>query len=135
MTIQTRSAPEQGTRRRVQSIHLKEVVRGGEALVTRLRTLAADGNTRRLTVLTREGEDLARVSLGLGVVTGGLLLAAPAVAALGVLAALTTHVVVLITGDADVRPAFAGGWPPEPQPWTADAARLDRPTPTQAAPI
>jgi hypothetical protein len=62
-------------------------------LVDRTKELMDEGNVRRLIIRNEEDEVLLEVPLTAGVVGGGAVtIVAPALAALGALAALLTHV-------------------------------------------
>lgn len=82
----------------------------GSELVERVRALAREGNARHVTIVSQDGQQFVSVSLTLGAVAGSLVtLAAPAMAALGALAALATRVRMVITRNAPER---AGEVPP-----------------------
>lgn len=101
MTDQTKTAP-QDTPTDTPRTFLEELEVTGAELVARVRELAQEGNARRVTILNEDGEELISMSLTLGTVAGGLVvLSAPALAALGALAALVTHVKVVVTRDGE----------------------------------
>jgi hypothetical protein len=60
----------------------------GEALLSKVRELAHEGNVRRVIIRNEEGKNLIDIPLTMGVV-GALL--APQLAAIGAIAALITH--------------------------------------------
>ena len=69
----------------------------GSELVERIKSLAQEGNVRRLIIRKPSGEALLEIPLTAGVVAGGgLILLAPVLAALGALAALLAEVKVEI---------------------------------------
>ncbi|MBB5234705.1 hypothetical protein HNQ09_002148 [Deinococcus budaensis] len=99
MTDQTKTAP-QNTPAQAPPPVVEELEVTGAELVAQVRHLAREGNARRVTIFSEEGEELLSMSLTLGTVAGGLVvLSAPALAALGALAALVTHVKVVVTRD------------------------------------
>jgi len=74
-----------------------EIVVTGSELVERIKSLAQEGNVRRLIIRKPSGEALLEIPLTAGVVAGGgLILLAPVLAALGALAALLAEVKVEI---------------------------------------
>jgi hypothetical protein len=74
-----------------------EIVVAGSELVERIKSLAQEGNVRRLIIRKPSGEALLEIPLTAGVVAGGgLILLAPVLAALGALAALLAEVKVEI---------------------------------------
>lgn len=74
-----------------------EMVVAGSELVERIKAIAQEGNVRRLIIRKPSGEPLLEVPLTAGVVaSGGLILLAPVIAALGALAALLSEVRVQI---------------------------------------
>lgn len=102
MTDGTKTAFSQRTPAEPPPTFLEELELTGAELVERVRELAREGHARRVTILGEDGEELLSMSLTLGTVAGGLVvLSAPALAALGALAALVTHVRVVVTRDAE----------------------------------
>ncbi|WP_102124715.1 DUF4342 domain-containing protein [Deinococcus planocerae] len=96
MTDQTKTASPQGTPAEPPRTFLEELEVTGAKLVARVRELAQEGSARRVTILSEQGEELISMSLTLGTVAGGLVvLSAPA------LAALVTHVKVVVTRDGE----------------------------------
>ena len=76
---------------------MDEIVVAGSELVERIKSLAQEGNVRRLIIRKPSGEALLEIPLTAGVVAGGgLILLAPVLAALGALAALLAEVKVEI---------------------------------------
>lgn len=103
MTDQTKTAPQDAPAETPRTF-LEELEMTGGELVARVRELAREGNARRVTILNEDGEELISLSLTLGTVAGGLVvLSAPALAALGALAALVTHVRVVVTRDGEAE--------------------------------
>ena len=82
-----------------------EIVVAGSELVERIKSLAQEGNVRRLIIRKPSGEALLEIPLTAGVVAGGgLILLAPVLAALGALAALLAEVkveIVRVEDDSD----------------------------------
>jgi hypothetical protein len=82
-----------------------EIVVTGSELVERIKSLAQEGNVRRLIIRKPSGEALLEIPLTAGVVAGGgLILLAPVLAALGALAALLAEVkveIVRVEDDSD----------------------------------
>ena len=68
----------------------------GEDLLKRVKALIAEGNIRRITIRNSEGKTLVELPLTIGVV--GLILA-PALAAVGTIAALVTECTIIIERD------------------------------------
>ena len=92
---------------------VEELQMSGADLIGQLRELMKEGDARRVTVFNEHGDELISISLTLGAVAGGLVaLSAPALAAVGAIAALVTHVKVIVTRDG---PALKSGdeVPPE----------------------
>ncbi|MDL2345521.1 DUF4342 domain-containing protein [Deinococcus sp. MIMF12] len=105
MTDQDKTAATPGTPAEPPRTFLEELEVTGAELVERVRELAREGSARRVTIFSEDGEELMGMSLTLGTVAGGLVvLSAPALAALGALAALVTHVRVVVTRDGVARP-------------------------------
>lgn len=95
MTNQHKSA-----NRKAPSTFVEELQMSGADLLGQLHELMKEGNARRVTVLSEHGDELISISLTLGALTGGLVaLSVPALAAVGALAALATHVKVTVTRD------------------------------------
>ncbi len=68
----------------------------GEDLLKRVKALIAEGNIRRITIRNSEGKTLVELPLTIGVV--GLVLA-PALAAVGTIAALVTECTIVVERD------------------------------------
>ena len=66
----------------------------GEELIKRVKELVAEGNVRRISIKSKEGKSLVELPLTVGVV-GALL--APALAAVGAIAALVTECTIEVT--------------------------------------
>ena len=82
----------------------EEIVVAGSELVERIKSIAQEGNVRRLIIRKPSGEALLEIPLTAGVVAGGgLILLAPVIAALGALAALLAEVKVEIVRVDDDR--------------------------------
>lgn len=73
----------------------------GEQLLQKVRELVHEGNIRHLILKDEHGRTLVEVPLTLGV--AGVLLA-PAWAALGAVAALVTHVTLVVVRDPEAAP-------------------------------
>lgn len=69
----------------------------GEALLKKVQELIAEGNIRKITIIDKNGKELASFSLTVGVV-GALL--APVLAAIGALAALVGECTIAVERDA-----------------------------------
>jgi Domain of unknown function (DUF4342) len=88
----------------------KELQVAGKDLVTQIQELVRQGNARRVTVHAEDGHELLSVPLTVGVVAGGLVtLSAPVLAGLGALAALVSHVRLVVTHEPETHE-------PEPSP-------------------
>ncbi len=84
---------------------VEELEVAGKDLVERIRELARQGNARHVSIHAEDGKELIRVPLTLGVVADGLVtLSAPVLAGLGALAALVSHVRLVVTHDAAPKP-------------------------------
>jgi len=70
----------------------------GDNLLTKVKEIIHEGNIRRLTISTEEGEKLIEIPLTVGVV-GALLL--PAWAAIGAIAAVVTNAKIEIERDTE----------------------------------
>lgn len=103
--------PEPKPRTIVETIEV-----AGADLLQKVRDLITEGNVRRLRI--RAGEDLAiEMPLTVGAVVGGVVvLAAPWLAVLGVVAALVAKVQIEVERDADGdgKPGGDGKPPTEP---------------------
>jgi hypothetical protein len=69
----------------------------GEHLLGRVKELVREGNVRRIIIKNEEGRTLLEVPLTIGVVGAAL---APALAAIGAIAALLTHCTLEVQRDA-----------------------------------
>lgn len=65
----------------------------GEELLKRVKALIAEGNVRRISIQNKEGKSIVELPLTIGVV-GALL--APALAAVGAVAALVTECTIVV---------------------------------------
>lgn len=100
MSEQIPVAPEEQPTRTV----VEEVEIEGKQLVDHVKDLVKESNTRRVVIRKSDGEELMTVPLTVGVVAGGLVtLAAPLVAALGVVAALTTRVRLDVVREEEIE--------------------------------
>jgi hypothetical protein len=96
---------------------VEELQMSGADLVGQIRELMKEGDARRVTVLNEHGDELISISLTLGAVAGGLVaLSAPALAAVGAIAALVTHVKVIVTRDDPALKPGDGVPPPLASP-------------------
>jgi hypothetical protein len=78
----------------------EEIEVKGEELIARVKALAAEGQVRRIRVREPDGDLALDIPLTFGAVAGGaMVLAAPALALLGTLAALVARVKVEIVRD------------------------------------
>ena len=68
----------------------------GEDLLKRVKALITEGNIRRITIRNSEGKTLVELPLTIGVV--GVILA-PALAAVGTIAALVTECTIVVERD------------------------------------
>jgi hypothetical protein len=98
MTEQNPPPKEQNGQTVVEKVEI-----AGNQLVDRVKDLVKESNTRSVVIRKGDGEELMTVPLTVGVVAGGIVtLAAPLVAALGVVAALSTHVKLDVVREVDV---------------------------------
>jgi hypothetical protein len=77
----------------------------GEDLLAKVKQLINEGNVRRIIIKNKEGKSLVELPLTIGVV-GAVL--APALAAVGALAALVTECTIVVERDADSAKHHAG---------------------------
>jgi Domain of unknown function (DUF4342) len=68
----------------------------GEDLIKKVKELIHEGNVRRITIKDKEGKDLIVLPLTIGIV-GALI--APALAAVGAIAALVTECSIVVERD------------------------------------
>jgi len=93
----------------------------GHELVDKVRKLVAEGNVRRLTVRTQEGQVLIELPLTAGVAVGGVVtLMAPVLAALGALAALLAHAKVEVVRAGEPDSTGRGSSSPDPETNSAE---------------
>lgn len=88
MTMTETPVLESSTETRKQRIRVR-----GEELLTRVRRLIHEGNVRRIVVISEEGTTLLEIPLTAGVVSAVM---APALVAIGAIAALATNYTLLI---------------------------------------
>jgi CBS domain-containing protein len=68
--------------------------------VAKVKEIVAEGNVRRIIIQTEEGKTLIEFPLTIGVAAAaGVLLLAPLLAALGVLAAIVTDLTIVVERD------------------------------------
>lgn len=72
----------------------------GEDIVKKVKELIAEGNVRRITVLNKDGKSVVELPVTIGVVGAAI---APALAALGALAALLTDCTIRVERDEDAK--------------------------------
>ncbi|RJF40412.1 DUF4342 domain-containing protein [Actinomyces sp. 2119] len=89
----------------------------GDQLVSTVRRLMADGSVRRVVLRDSSGRELFSIPMTAGVIAGGVtVVAAPVLAAVGVVAAMVTRVTLEVertspgsaTGAADPGPTGGG---------------------------
>jgi hypothetical protein len=86
----------------------EEIEIAGNQLLDKIKEILAEGNVRQLRIKARDGDVFLETPLTIGAIAGGVLvLAAPGLAILGVIAALITHVRVEIVREV------AGGAKPD----------------------
>lgn len=84
----------------------EEIEVAGSQLIERIREIIAEGNVRQVRIKAADGDTWFETPLSIGAVAGGVLvLAAPWLAILGVLAALVTRVTVEVVREG---PGSAG---------------------------
>ena len=77
---------------------IEELEVTGQDLVQRVRELVQDSNTRRVTIFAQDGDELLSMPLTFGVIAGSFItMSAPALAGLGALAAIVSHVRLEVT--------------------------------------
>ncbi len=92
------SGPAKGDR-------VEEIEVSGDSLLQKVKDLAAEGKVRRLRIVEPDGDVAVDVPLAVGAIAGGAVaLAAPALAVIGVLAGLATHLKVQIVREHDEKP-------------------------------
>ena len=83
---------------------IDEIEVAGEKLIERIKELAEDASVQRLRVKDKDGDIAVDIPLTIGAVTGGaVVLAAPTLAVLGVLAAFAARVKVEVIRDPDAK--------------------------------
>jgi hypothetical protein len=81
-----------------------EIEIAGSQLVEKVKGLLAEGKVRQLRIKAADGDIYLETPLTIGVIAGGaVVLAAPWLAILGVLAALITRVQIEIVREVDVE--------------------------------
>ena len=81
---------------------VEEIEVSGEKVVAEVKRLASETKVRRLRVLEPDGDVAVDVSLPVGAIAGGaVVLAAPALAVIGALAALVAKVKIEIVREVD----------------------------------
>ncbi len=83
-------------------IHIQEIRVKGEQVLTKVRELVHQGNIRRIILKNDDGETVAEFPLTIGVVGA---LVAPAWVAIGAIAALVTHMRLVVERTADAPKA------------------------------
>jgi hypothetical protein len=82
----------------------EEIEIAGSQLVEKVKGLLAEGKVRQLRIKAADGDIYLETPLTIGVIAGGaVVLAAPWLAILGVLAALITRVQIEIVREVDVE--------------------------------
>lgn len=92
---------------------VEEVQVSGGQLIDQLKDLLQQGNARRVTICKANGQEILSVPLTVGVLAGGVLtLAAPVLAAVGVVAGFATKVILKVeradNSEAKVDPEEPG---------------------------
>ena len=91
----------------------KEFEVAGSELVEQIQELVRQGNARRVTIHADDGHELLSVPLTVGVALGGLVaLSAPVLAGLGALAAMVSHVRLVVTHEPEPGPGKVENSPP-----------------------
>lgn len=81
---------------------VEEMEVAGEELVKRVKELAADSRTKRVRIIEPDGDVALEIPLHYGAIAGGaVVLAAPALALVGTLAALVARVKLEIVKEAE----------------------------------
>lgn len=73
----------------------------GDSLVSTIKELIHEGNIRRIVIQNEDGRTLIEVPLTLGVIVA---IAAPVVAALGVIGALAEKLIIIVEKVEEVEP-------------------------------
>ena len=80
----------------------EEIEVAGSDLVEQVKSILKEGNVRQLKIKAEDGDVYLETPLTIGVIAGGaVVLAAPWLAILGVIAALVAHVRIEIEREAD----------------------------------
>ncbi|WP_417579757.1 DUF4342 domain-containing protein [Pelagibacterium sp.] len=83
----------------------EEIEIAGHQLIERIKELIAEGNVRTLRIKTGNGDVFLEIPLTAGAIAGGVVtLAAPWLAAIGAIAALTTRVKIEIVRNDNEKP-------------------------------
>jgi len=82
----------------------EEIEIAGSQLVDKVKEILAQGNVRQLRIKAQDGEVYLEMPLTIGAIAGGaVVLAAPWLAILGVIAALVANVRVEVVREADTE--------------------------------
>lgn len=89
--------------------HKEEFKVNGEELLAKVKELVKQGNIRRIIIKNKDGKSLIELPLTLGVAgMAALALIAPALAAVGAVAALVTECSVIVEREDDVATSTDG---------------------------
>lgn len=81
---------------------VEEIEVSGDGLVKKVKELASEGRVRRLRIVEPDGDVAVDVPLAVGAIAGGaVVLAAPVLALIGVLAGLATRLKVQIVREPE----------------------------------
>ncbi len=93
----------------------EEIEVAGSQVIDQVKAIIKEGNVRRIKLSDQDGDFAIELPMTVGVIAGGaLVLAAPWLAILGVVAGMITKVRIEVERDADKAPAEEAAKPVEP---------------------
>ncbi|WP_317054739.1 DUF4342 domain-containing protein [Roseovarius rhodophyticola] len=97
-----RGAPDMDDENRPKKTFIEEIEVAGDKLVERVKELAKEGSVRQLKILADDGDVFLETPLNIGLAVGGVVvLAAPWLAILGVIAGLVTKVRIVVEREVE----------------------------------
>ncbi|MEL7256268.1 MAG: DUF4342 domain-containing protein [Pseudomonadota bacterium] len=97
-----RGAPDMDDENRPKKTFIEEIEVAGDKLVERVKELAKEGSVRQLKIVADDGDVFLETPLNMGLVVGGVVvLAAPWLAILGVIAGLVTKVRIVVEREIE----------------------------------
>lgn len=84
-----------------QKVWSEEFFVKGEAVISKIKELAHEGNVRRIIIKNEEGKTYVEIPLTIGVI-GAILI--PVWAAIGAIAALAANLIIVVEREDDTHP-------------------------------